>query len=251
TALGSLGPIALDDLRLLVKDEDLDVQREAATALGKIQVGKLDQQKKQEVIRNFIYSQEPLLANPLAKDLIDKDKPDFPLYPLFDVVNKLRNDYPSLIGLVVLGSLSKGYWIPGRDIDWGLVFKEGSSEKKTDLITNNFKKAVDSLGFRLCQNNSLPTSDNYMEVDPSKLEIVFNGLFFGNRKELGKVQKKILEKINQSKWREIQQVWEDSLNNYSKMAGRFGLGQEEIDLVINSRILLWSLPDLETMRQHQ
>ena len=260
-SLEKMGKPGLPLLKELAeRDGNPNMRREAAFSITKIETETRVQTRDigighQQLIHDLITSQEPALLNPLTKEVIydPERQEESPLLKLSDVIENLRKDYPELVGLVVLGSLSKGYWRPGNDLDWGLVFdgENPISASRVEKIKSDFKRLAREAAFPPClgEDHRSLVASKIPRDDYVTLEIVFNGLFFGDRKRMVEVQTEILSNINQNRWRRIQDVWINNLNNYDKMVGRFGLSEGETTLIKNLRVLLWRLPDLETMRK--
>lgn len=250
-SLGMLGESALPLLKELAKDKNKWVKDAAVQGQSRIKLfSKVD---RRQLLHDLVASQEPSLLNPLAKEaLYDPDnEKEGSLLKLNDIITGLKEKYPELAGLVILGSLSKGYWTSNSDLDWGLVFESEQKTKKerTREIRGDFSRLAEENAFNLCTHgdHSLDTF-NIDLADDASLEIVFNGLFFGDRKRLFKVQEKILENIDKERWHEIQGIWKDQLFNYRKAVERFGFKPNEAELIKRLRNFLWSLPDFKTMK---
>lgn len=254
-ALGNLGEPALETLQTLTKTEELNIREASLSAISKIEEKfKTPKLNHHERIYNLVASQEPALLNPIVKEHIynPENLEQNPLFQLNDIVQTLREKYPTeLVGLVILGSLSKGYWTPESDIDWGLIFNNNQTIISTETIEKakiDFQNLAEKNSFRLCKDHSLDASSINQE-DYSSFELVFNGLFFGDREQLLKIQKNILNNIDENDWRMIQDIWIENLENYEKMSERFDLTPLEARLVKGLRNFLWHLPDFETMKK--
>lgn len=247
TALANTGPNALETLKELAKDNNPLIQKFVLESIAKIKVNSLSQAERQQMIKSFVVRQEPILANPLVEDLYDpQNEGESIILKLHDIVAALQKQHPGLIGLSVLGSFSKGYWLKTRDFDWGLIFN-GEPNEEEGLFKEFSEEAIDA-GLDLCANHSLNVSA-ILPDDPSRLEIPFNGLFIGNRQGLKTARDKIINAVDQEQWHKIQEEWSKALENYSKMINRFDLTPDEASQIKSWRTYLWSLPDYETAKR--
>jgi len=245
-ALGILGEtqLALEILENFTQSKNQSIQAEAVNAQARVQAP--PKSEHETLVHSLIVRQEPLLANPLVKDIYDSTKEtESPLLELNNIVEKLQKKHPSLVGLSVLGSLSKGYFVPGRDLDWGFVYSDPEAKAQ---LTEDFEKEAELAGLNLCHDNSLDSSQ-LKDAEPAKLEIAFNGLFFGDRKQLKEVQTAIMKSTDKAGWQKICKEWEDALENYYKMSERFGLSSEDVEKIKLLRHYLWHLPDYKTAKK--
>lgn len=86
-------------------------------------------------------------------------------------------------------------------------------------------------------------------IESHQLEIAFNGLFLGDRKQLIKIQRKIINNSDEDEWEEIRQEWRLQLENYRKMITRFGLTEDEVFKIQLYRSFLWQLPSYEDAKK--
>ena len=248
-ALHQLGETesAFEILQGMANDEDSWVRQDVAAALGKIRYQSLSAEGRKRITDSLILRQEPVLANPAIEAVYPQETAESPLLKLSDLVSSLQAKYPPLVGLLVLGSLSKGYWIPSSDLDWGLIFTNMKTKDK-NALTEDFTREAQERGFKLCVDHSLDASSP-ANCSPESLEIAFNGLFFGDRERLKELQSKIIEAVNEDKWNQIRQYWSEQLENYSKMIDRFGLSQEKADKIKMLRNFLWQLPSYQEAKK--
>ena len=248
-ALHQLGETesALEILQRMANDKDFWVRQDVAAALGKIRYQSLSAEGRKRITDSLILRQEPVLANPAIEAVYPQETAESPLLKLSDLVSSLQAKYPPLVGLLVLGSLSKGYWIPSSDLDWGLIFTNMKTKDK-NALTEDFTREAQERGFKLCVDYSLDASSP-ANCSPESLEIAFNGLFFGDRERLKELQSKIIEAVNEDKWNQIRQYWSEQLENYSKMIDRFGLSQEKADKIKMLRNFLWQLPSYQEAKK--
>lgn len=290
-ALGKVGLASLETLKVLAKDPDWIIRSSVAEALflinqpvkpvleilnglqrdsyqgvrekAQMTLGAFSEQQtvakfflseleKNHFVRSLIVRQEPVLANPFFKDIYNpQEEEKSPILKLSDIISDLRQKYPFLIGLSVLGSFFKGYWIKSSDVDWGLIYDSTvplEQGKVPQQMVDEFREKAKKAGFRLCVDHSLDLSE-IKKQDPLNLEIAFNGLFLGDRVKLRGAQRKIMENVTFEIWKKIQRVWVATLDNYSKMFLRFQLSREQVLFIADARNFLWSLPNYEIARQ--
>ncbi|MCM8787157.1 MAG: HEAT repeat domain-containing protein [Candidatus Omnitrophica bacterium] len=242
-SLAKMGEKGMEILLDMINDPDEDVltEIEAAIYQNKVLEKLKNNDEKRFLIKSLILRQEPFLANPFIIEI----RHDNPLLKLYDIVNDLRKEYPNLIGLSILGSLSKGYWAPvTSDIDWGLI---AEGEISQELI-NKFRERCEKAGFNLCYDNSL-SIDNLNYQNPKNLEVAFNGLFLGDRQKLKKIQSMIINSITSEKWDSIRYIYNLNQEQIEKMMERFNFSKEDVDFIVSARKFLWSLPDYETAKK--
>lgn len=156
----------------------------------------------------------------LTKNLLELEK----------ISSKLKEKFgDKFIGLNVFGSASKGY-SKGKDIDFGVIADFEVIAEKFGVL-----KAFDDLTsgdiyYEMLDETIVDENDILVnKAFPSNL---FSGLFIGDYRRLTKIQKKFLESVNKDRWtwdrtREI--MIDNELNNFEKLAERFGLTNEELE----------------------
>lgn len=239
-ALAKMGRVGLEMLEEMKNDQSREVVKEVEAAIFQNEILERlkDQREKDSLIRSLILRQEPILANPFIMMFFNEDDKNL-ILKLNDIIADLRNKYPNLIGLSVLGSLSKGYWTSTSDIDWGLIVDGDISEE----LIKSFKEKCEEVGFRLCDFDNNLNVANLEGQYLGNLQIAFNGLFIGDRKRLKEIQRKIINYVSQEGWDFIRDVYNENQANIHKMMERFNFSQEEYDFVVSARKFLWSLPD--------
>jgi len=170
-------------------------------------------------------------------------------------VSRIKAQYPELVGLIVLGSTSKGYWTPTSDLDWGLIFEQDKDnpdhKQNIEEIKNIFRKLASDKGFSICIDASFVAShaqDYLKQKDFNALSTIFNGLFFGDRQKLKKIQADIISNLDSKQWNEVRKIWLSHLNSYIKAGGRFGFSKEQIQELQLKRGFLWCPPDFNTIQ---
>lgn len=223
-----------------------------------------------ELIHNLTYSQEPALLNPLSlsKEFIySPDKQEGILLDINDIIERLKIKHPVLVGLIVLGSLSKGYWKPGSDFDWALVFDGDVNvrnrahiiqEVKNDFQRLFREKITEKYNSELCCDNSFDILTFSLADDVhigaglliKYLSATFNGYFIGDRERLKNIQREIILQISENQWDLIRKDWLSHLEGYGKLIERVGLSANEVAKIKLGRALLWSLPKFEEMKEY-
>lgn len=239
-ALAKMGRVGIEMLEEMKNDQSREVVKEVEAAIFQNEILERlkDQREKDSLIRSLILRQEPILANSFIMMFFNEDDKNL-ILKLNDIIADLRNKYPNLIGLSVLGSLSKGYWTNTSDIDWGLIVDGDISEE----LIKSFKEKCEEVGFRLCDFDNNLNVANLEGQYLGNLQIAFNGLFIGDRKRLKEIQRKIINYVSQEGWDFIRDVYNENQANIHKMMERFNFSQEEYDFVVSARKFLCSLPD--------
>ena len=200
--------------------------------------------------RSLIIRQEPgLTADPAVQREREKV-----LQYLDEVVKELRREHSEIIGLAVLGSMAKGYWTPGSDLDWGLIlYRDGGvpiPDGMVDQITQELKMRLNSdQRIELCHiDNTVDLSALSQGEIEANNEIIFNSLFLGDRSRLDQLRHKVVAVADEKDWDNIRDEWDRSLD-YGKMISRFGLKREQIEEIVCLRKILWSLPELTSAKK--
>jgi len=247
-ALGQMGNLALPLLEKLSQDEDEEIRRDVALALGEIgETGrplleKLSQDEAERVRITAFFSlnpinqknepkkfkswllatKKPLFATPHTKELAER------IFNIQDMAKIMADEFgDKFIGLTVFGSTAKGYAEPESDLDWGIVAKDKE-------VSDYFQKTAKSL--RLCHEHYAGVDEKYKVQDNA--DILFYGLFFGNRKELQKLQKTALEDMGENGWENIRYKIRSNELGLIKAAMRFGIKDEEMEKIKQAVALL-------------
>lgn len=254
--LGKIGQEAIPTLnRFFEQSPYADVKKTATYWLEQLD----DQKNSRETIdpEQFIYGSimidQPALINPAAKDLIAIE-PDGNLYKLIDITARFTQKYPQLAGISVIGSTAKGYWRKGSDTDYCVIYNTTENAKLTAMerkeIETEIRNTLEQEGLKPCPG--IPKSYNPTETK-AKYEFancLFQGIFIGNRQQLFDCKKQLLNRISADDWKQIQQRWIDhETGSHYKRKYQFGLSESEAELITKLRCYIWSLPDLDTMKQ--
>lgn len=179
----------------------------------------------------LLSSRKPLFTTPDTKELADR------LKILEGVSKELKNKFQDgFIGLSVFGSTAKGYVEEESDLDAAIIIKN-------EAVLDYFRQIISPL--KLCHMNyHLIVREDKSVGDKS---VLFHGLFFGDRKELLKLQKATIEGISDKEWDEIREkIWLNEVNLY-KAKERFNIYQDELKKIKRFVTLLRVPPPREEM----
>lgn len=171
-------------------------------------------------------SRKPLFATSFAKELVEK------MLKLESISKELKNKFgDDFIGFTIFGSLEKGYSSKGSDLDWGII-------AKNRRVSDYFKKLAGSLN--LCHEYYLGVDKDYKISE--RPDFLFYGLFFGDFKELVKLQKSILLTFSDSGWDEIRNNILNLETGLYKAGTRFDIPDEELEKIEQFVALLKTPP---------
>ena len=145
---------------------------------------------------------------------------------LKEITEKLQKQYEKdFIGIVILGSTSKGYSEKDSDIDYALITTKNNIENK--FFFDSFKKLSEEHSLKLDNDYAKSENDNFY-LNP---QVLFEGLFFGNYKKFHELQKTIFQKINEIEWDKIRKkiLEREKLSQKAKERHFLGYKQEEIE----------------------
>jgi len=210
------GKKALPILEKMSQDKDFHVSEAAKEEMNRLkQPSWLEHQK-------FLRSRKPLFATPYTKELAQR------IIKVSEIAKDLQNKFgDKFIGLTIFGSTAKGYFKPGSDLDWGIIAKDKE-------VSEYFRKKAASLN--LC-------FEHYVQVDKEnklkdKWDVLFYGLFFGNRQKLLKLQEKTLETLSEGWWDDIRKFIMGMETDVDKAIERFGLQKKELEKIKQFALLL-------------
>ncbi len=151
-----------------------------------------------------------------------------------------RKPGDAFTGLVVVGSTYNGSMLRSSDVDLRIICTDKS-------IAEEAQHVVGLRGIRPCPP---PTNADGIErvmircdiTERSNIKFLFNGLFFGERKKLAEIQRRILADINEDEWNKLlSQIWAHEVN-LSKTFKRFGIENPAEKYLIEATRLLHNLP---------
>ncbi len=206
-ALGNQGEKALPILKKLSQDEDPYVQKAAIEALDKME-GKY---------KWLLATRKPLFATSYTEELAER------ISNIQEIVRKLKEEFgDDFVGLVILGSTSKGYFARSSDLDWGII--AGKKE-----VSERFKEMAAARSLNLCLEHFVNSNEEYQvqEGKAATVSFLFCGLFFGDYDRLLEIQEKLLRRINPKIWDEIRREILANETRLAKAQERFGLEDQE------------------------
>ncbi|MCX8190146.1 MAG: hypothetical protein N3F05_02880 [Candidatus Diapherotrites archaeon] len=221
-ALLKIGPKGVKALEKLLLDEDWVTKEYAAEALARYYLEKKDfralammvekgdyhlRRHAEEAISMInarellLLTRRPFAAMPHLKEILADIK------PLREAATQLKREYEDkFIGIVILGSLAKGYARAGSDIDYALIASDSSAEKR-------LKEIAKEMRLRLCEHGHFinPFSEQNKTLAP-----LFCGLFIGDRRALIETQRNVFIRFLNSpeKWGSVR---EEILNHELKI----------------------------------
>ncbi|MFH1470845.1 MAG: HEAT repeat domain-containing protein [Candidatus Micrarchaeota archaeon] len=243
----------------LVQDEHRFVQENAQDALEAIDARKsgvaspepaeeagdsgvlvLDDAGKKAFMGRLIDFREPALAHPdpaLVQRRLDL---------CAGIGQELIENHPELVGWVIIGSTSKGYMDKVSDLEYGVV---GAGV----TVLSRFPEIIQHRSeLPLCETTFIKGHNvdtaSIESVLPENADILFKGLFFGDRERFEDAHAKALNLLTPDGWDKLRNsIIRDETNLWK--ARRFGLSDEELEDVITARMILYTPPDLEAMKE--
>jgi len=240
--VAKIGDKAFSILKELSQDKEPDIQKSAILELAKFgeksrpilenikdretfldwsverALGQIKENNKKDVVPKayswLLSARKSMFATPDTKDLAAK------ISKVAEISKELKKKYgDKFIGITILGSAAKGYFEKREsDLDWGIIAKD-------EKISKEFQELGESLG--LC-------CDHYADIDKNNRvktypEVLFYGLFFGDRKELLKLQKIAVENMSESAWEEIRKITYENELKLSKAKERQNIKEKDLE----------------------
>ena len=149
---------------------------------------------------------EPIVANPDLKTIVKK----------FDEVQRISDDLKKqfgdrFVGIVIVGSTTKGYATPESDIDYVVI---GDLSKNEIQIKSNLK-----LHF---VHMAIPRAH-----DLWALSALFNGIFFGDKELLLQKQREFIKWVTPKQWDFVRGMIYSQESKLSKAFERSNLSERE------------------------
>jgi len=193
-ALEQIGEKGLPTLRELIKDPSAFVCETAANSIAQI----YRKQRNLTELKNLTEHPNPIVRK-AAENALEQIKTRMAMLgtrrpfaatahlleilerteTLKAVSSQLKREFgEEFTGIVVFGSLAKGYARPESDIDYGVI-------ASTPKPVKRFRELAREKGLPLCDEHYV----NSGEKSSKTTAMLFNGLFFGDRKALKKSQR--------------------------------------------------------------
>lgn len=221
--LGQIGKKSLPILeQMMLKEEDDYLRDLISTTLNNLKI-------LSESFHKWLFAtQKPLFATPFTKELSEQIIELENISRL--VKDKFGNDF---IGLTIFGSVSKGYANKKSDLDWSFIAKNKEASKCfNDLVKSSSNLRPCVFGGRY--NVGLGAGDPIEQHQ----DALFYGLFFGDRKQLLKLQKEVLNNISEEDWDKIRKQILEHETNLNKIAQRVEIKNSELEQIRQASALL-------------
>jgi|GEM_PF-4143078 len=218
--LGEKGKGLLEEIKK--KEENQEIQKAIELAF------KINKQRKY-----YLGLPKSLYATPFTEEM------KMAVSSLWKVREKLERKFKDdFLGFIIGGSLEKGYFGPKSDIDYVIIGKE----KKIKEIENEFRNFLRGLNLKPCVSLWISLLENGKLKTGVLEDFLFSGLFFGDKKELFKIQKKFLEGITERKWDEIREkIMREKISLFTTK-WRFFMDKEELSKISQAISLLKTPP---------
>ncbi len=270
-ALGNIGTKeALSILREMIKDADRELLKAIAKALGNIGTEEalsileselayggedvIFRLKQRPQNRQLLTAQNPAFATVFTEEL---RRNFLALEEISKILIKHFKD--DFTGIVIFGSAYAGWFTPVSDLDYCIIV----SEKGLEPVHMIFEGASVSVPFQLFDvEEELPLGHRPFFINSeeysgwSKLELLFCGLFFGDRQKLLDCQRRIFSGLSPEEWDKLRSkirenvsfkgVWLDGLG---KAVKRFGIPESEEEELTWKIVLNRVPPAYEEMKQ--
>jgi predicted nucleotidyltransferase len=217
---------ALKRLEDLSKGDNAILREEAGSILKDFSDKYYDSYFNEKIDERWLKTNTPWLATSHNEDIIKFAN----LISVFSrsLSAKFSEDF---IGISIVGSAAKGYFVPESDFDLNFIFantsKVSAAEKKY-VITELYKKFARENGLppKKVEDIHFVSLAAQMERN-ERLSELFGGIFVGDRKKLENSQREIYSKLTPGDWDELRN---DTLRYESDMKKgftRFGILDEE------------------------
>jgi HEAT repeat protein len=237
-SLSNLGKKALRILENLTKDSDWEVRKAAKLSIAIIRGGGY---------KYLISTQKPLFATPETEALIKR------IRTLEGIVERLKNRFgDEFIGLIALGSISKGYFVEESDIDYAIiatnknVLEEFKRMAEKESIILDFGYYVE-----INQENEIlkcVIAEGGEEILTDE-EVLFCGIFFGDRGKLKEIQKRAIQRMKSKRWDNIRKKIMREETDLEKLCERLKIPEEEMERLILATILLRVPPSYNEVKK--
>ena len=174
---------------------------------------------------------------------------------LTEITQELMRLHPRVSGLMISGGLNKGYTLESSDVDCGVLGEDINEE-----IEGTLSQLAKSRGIDLC-------GGHHMDLRKIKRgttkwpHILFSTTFIGDRDTLREAQLAYLEKKDETQWDLIRAniIHENTdpilansvmdLRYALEKLNTWGVRDEEITAIGEIKTILYTPPDLETMKE--
>jgi hypothetical protein len=139
----------------------------------------------------------------------------------------LRKREKGFIGIVVNGSTEKGYMLPTSDLDIALV-GHNIGQQLFKGLEEFLKASVCAHGSRLLEVDE----DEVARGDVQEISVIsslFQGLFFGDRETLARVQQKTFSELDHETWDRLRGQMFVTQANIEKAVGRLDIKDKSLE----------------------
>lgn len=213
-SLRTFGEKALPFIRLMRKDKHSFVRETAGKATADIMTGS---EFLGEESRNFhewlLTNRKSLFATPYTKELTSL------LETLTKIVKRLKTELgKEFIGMIIVGSIEKGYSRPYSDLDAVII-------SENPKAMDRFKKLTEREKIKLCPLFRFPLKKS--EVG-SYVDLLFCGIFLGDRYSLSELQNQTLNNISELDWNFIREKILNKETTLPKLSRGYRVDEDEI-----------------------
>lgn len=173
----------------------------------------------------FLYGAGDFIGNRIVR------KPMMFKAQLEDITQRLSDRFGKKFGgLIIVGSLSKGYSNATSDIDYFIM---GSDPR----VVKTFERYAKGHSLRLCWDPGLPARSRYISLSNlnrialldnherlSQASALFYGVFMGNTENLSQVQRSLFEQLTEEKWEQLRNFIYQHETNLTKAFNRNNIG---------------------------
>lgn len=168
---------------------------------------------RHEANRYLLTRRRPYVATPFLKGLFEKAR------ELKAIDLQLRKKFgQSYVGMVVRGSMAKGYFAPESDIDVVFIGTTPKIEIKAHKLCKTHGIRLDA-GTRFINPEAVMPRERHII-----LEKIFAGIFFGDIRALRSLQMKVFRGMSRSEWELLRStIMNKEVANLEKAFERFGI----------------------------
>ncbi|MCX8189864.1 MAG: hypothetical protein N3F05_01395 [Candidatus Diapherotrites archaeon] len=188
---------------------------ESITSKEHIEMGKIKAQDlpEHQTKKYLLTRRKPYLATPFIKSFFEKAN------KLKAINNQLKLKFGrGYVGMIVRGSMAKGYFVPQSDIDVVFIGTAPRLEMKALQLCRKYGLKLDA-ATRLINPKAVMPRER-----PIILEKIFSGIFFGDKKALKSLQMKIFRGMSKDEWELLRStIFNKEAANFEKAFERFGI----------------------------
>jgi len=217
----------------LKNDPSKWVRECVADARNIIASGRVD---KKSFMQRLTGYREPAYATPDYATLDER------LSSLSSMTQLLRKEYPGVLGVVVFGGIEKGYAGRLSDIDYAIL---GQSDL---AVKTRFEELAGQSGLEVCPLEQYAFDEKSLtDANPSTANLLFTGLFFGDRKKLSGLQKRFFDNATPEQWDDVR--FRIIRENTEFKLRRYGFSDEEVAGVAVVRTVMYTPPAYDEMKK--